>query len=167
MIRVVEVDDSTLNAILERLGPRLYVEGVKRMMAAAAEDGRQTMEQSIDGGTGVAVRSIVAQSTANMAEIFTMIPNPTGSKIEEGRKPGDAPSLVQLARWQEGSTRRRNLEGYNREQVVELRRIQAAIKAKGSKAKRFIRNTRNQLKNTLSGYMETAARTIEAEWRKR
>lgn len=163
----IKVDEHSLKFIMDRLGPRLYTEGVKRMMAAAAEDGRQTMEERIDGGTGVAVRSIVAQSSANTAEIFTMIPNPTGTKIEKGRKPGDAPTLVQVARWQEGSMRRRNLEGYSRQQVIELRKIQAAIRARGSKAKQFISGTRDKLKSTVNSYIDTAARAIEAEWRGR
>ena len=54
----IQVDEQSLRFILDRLGPRLYQEGVKRMMAEAAKDGQQTMESAIDGGTGLWVRSI-------------------------------------------------------------------------------------------------------------
>lgn len=163
----IQVDEQSLRFILDRLGPRLYQEGVKRMMAEAAKDGQQTMESAIDGGTGIAVRSIVSQSSPTTADIFTMINKPTGIKIEEGRKPGDAPTLVQLARWQEGSARRRNLDGFSRDQVNQLREIQAAIKARGSKSKKYITKTRDKLKYTINSYVDMAARAIEAEWGRR
>jgi len=162
----VEVDQQSLKKIVSKLSPQLYERAVKGMMSEAAEDGRETMESAIDGGTGVAVRSIVAQSTANKAEIFTMIKKTTGLKIEEGRKPGDAPSLVQLARWQEGSTRRTSLKGYSREDVKQLKAIQAAIRARGSKAKRYLKGTHDKLQKNLSGYMTKVVNEIMANWRR-
>lgn len=162
----VQIDEKQLQKIIGKLGPHLYEKAVKNMMKAAADDGRGTMESAIDGGTGVAVRSIVAQSSATTAEIFTMIRKTTGLKIEEGRKPGDAPSLVQLARWQEGSVRRRNLNGYTREQVKELKTIQAAIRARGSKAKQYLKGTRDKLQSNLGGYMSKVVREILENWRR-
>ncbi len=164
--QIVEIDEKQLQKIISKLGPQLYEKAVKNMMAMAADDGRSTMESAIDGGTGVAVRSIVAQSSATTAEIFTMIKKTTGTKIEEGRKPGDAPSLVQIARWQEGSARRRNLDGYSREQFKELKAIQAAIKARGSKAKKYLKGTRDKLQGNLGGYMSRVVEEIKANWRR-
>ncbi len=162
----VTVDERQLQKIISNLSPKLYEQAVKNMMSMAANDGRAMMEQAIDGGTGVAVRSIVAQSSADMAEVFSTIKVGTGMKIEHGRKPGDAPGLVQLARWQEGSARRRNLEGYTREQVKELQTIQAVIKARGSKAKHFLKGTRDRLQDNLSGYMSNVVDAIKANWRR-
>ncbi len=162
----VQVDQQQLQKIVDKLGPQLYERAVTDMMRIAADEGRANMESSIDGGTGVAVRTIVAQSTPVMAEVFSMIQNKTtGMKIEHGRKPGDAPSLVQIARWQEGSACRRNLDGYSREQRKELSAIQSAIRARGSKAKHFLKGTREKMQSNLGGYLNRVVDEIKANWR--
>jgi hypothetical protein len=162
----IQVDQQQLQKIVSKLGPQLYERAVKDMMRIAADEGRANMESAIDGGTGVAVRSIVAQSRPNMAEVFSTIKTATGMKIEHGRKPGDAPALVQIARWQEGSARRRNLDGFSREQYKELQAIQSAIRARGSKAKHFLKGTREKMQANLGGYMSRVVNEILANWRR-
>jgi hypothetical protein len=162
----IQVDQQQLKKIINNLSPQLYERAVADMMRIAKDDGRGAMEQAIDGGTGVAVRSIVAKSTPVMVEVFSTIKVGTGMKIEHGRKPGDAPGLVQIARWREGSARRRNLDGYTKEQFKELQNIQDAIKSRGSKAKHFLKGTRERLQSNIGGYMSKIVNEIKENWRR-
>lgn len=164
----VQVDPESLQKIINKLGPELYEQAVKKMMNIAAHEGRHSMMNSVRGGTQLAVKTIHEKATPMSAEVYSIMQTPTGMKIEEGRKPGDAPSLIQVARWKtgRGNLTSRRLSEFSRGEIEEFKNIQAAIRAKGSKAKRYLQNTKEKFTQNLPSYLSDVVREIQEKWRR-
>jgi hypothetical protein len=164
----VQVDQQQLQKILVKLSPKLYEEAVKKMMSSVAHQGRYDMMNAIRGGTTLAVQTIHEKATATTAEVYSIMQPSPGMKIEEGRKPGDTPSLIQVARWQKsrGTLTTRRLNEFTREEVNQFREIQSAIKARGSKAKNYLQKTREKMQLNVNGYMSKIVNEIKENWRR-
>jgi hypothetical protein len=163
----IQVDQQQLQKIVSKLGPQLYERAVKDMMNIAANEGRNTMMNKIRGGTTFAVQSIHAKATPTTAEVYSIIKTPTGMKIEEGRKPGDAPSLKQVANWSTGNVyAAKRIHEFGRGEIEQFKAIQEAIRARGSKAKRYLQGTREKLQSELPNYLSTVVERIKENWRR-
>lgn len=138
--------------------PSLVMRAMRGVGLRAARAGKRTAIKSIDGGTGIATRSIVSLvfPAEGLAMVKSMMPRARALSIEEGRPPGDPPPLEAVIRWVEAMGIRRN-----------AREIRSEIEARGAKGKRYLAQTRDLWETNLPVWLQKAARQVEAWWEKR
>ena len=85
-------------------------------MEEAGHIGREAMESAIDGGIGIAVKSINLNVQRTNALVFSALPRARGLSIDQGRKPGEDPPVLQIARWHMKTRRIRSMGGLTKGQ---------------------------------------------------
>jgi chromosome condensin MukBEF complex kleisin-like MukF subunit len=159
----IEVDQAQLQRIKNNLGPDLYTAALHDLMTEAGETGARTAESAIDGGTGIAVRSIMADIKPVSAEVFSVMSRRSRiMSIEEGRSPGETIPLLAAVNWLRGSISRR--ESVSRQEWEQAKAVQQAIRAGGARAKKFLAKTREVVSQKLPGMLNGMARKIEGKW---
>ena len=146
---------------IERLKRPLYM-----LLKDTTDVGKAAAEEAIDGGTGVAVRSIGARIDPMYAEVYSNIARERAESIHEGRPPGKPPSLVALARWHTGSTRVRSLGELTRDRIAEVRATQQAIRAGGAKGKQFLQRARERMQDELPRLLGDMARRVQEAFKR-
>ena len=151
-----DLDIVGLKQLQARLGPDLAVKALRGFAARAVRTGKRTATKAIDGGSGTATQSIVARFNAREGEIFvkSMMPLSRGLSIDEGRAPGDPPSLGHLINWKDAV-------GH----PDSAREIRKEISARGVKGKRFLGKVVEQWEQSLGRWLEEAAQRIEKKFK--
>jgi hypothetical protein len=161
----VEVDAAQLREILVSLDPKMYSKEITGMMHEAKNIGQPVMEKSIDGGLGIAVRSIGAKATPLSAEIYSTMNPKTGMLIEQGRSPGNPMSLLAAIRWVTGHKASR-LKGYSEDEIQQGYAVMEAVRAGGSKGKFYLKATFEVLEKAVPKMLKNLGDKIAARWGK-
>jgi hypothetical protein len=160
----VQIDLEGLEKLRGKLkDPTLIRKPLKKLIYHAAGIGKKQARESIDGGTGIALRSIAAIPEATEATVFSKIAQARAMSIEVGRKPGEEVPFMALARWLTGRQRSFAPTREERKTVIQ---VQALIKARGAKGKAFIKTARETVNRNMPRLVSEMARKIEEAWRK-
>jgi len=125
--------------------------------------GKKAAKEYIDGGTGVAVRSVRSKVRGMSGEVYSLIKAPRAKSIEEGRRPGEEVPLKALVRWLTGRVRSFKPTA---EQWAAAARAQAAIKKGGAKGKRFIERGHAKVQGEMPRLLSEMAAKVKAGWSK-
>lgn len=150
------MDIEGLEQLQRRLGPDLTVKALRGFGARVVRTGRRIAENAILGGTELAAISIAAKFDAREGTIFvkSMMPRSRAISIEEGRRPGDPPSLGHVIIWKESV-------GH----PDSAREIRKEISARGVKGKRFLGQVLDKWNESLPRWLDEAARRIEKKFK--
>ena len=148
----------------EQLRKRMEIEGLVdeplvEVLQDAAAIGQKAAVQGVDGGLGIAVRSITRDVKPTQARVFTAMPRARARSIEQGRPSGVSirEILPQLIRWREAGA-----VGHPDPAIV----IAQEIKRRGVKGKHFMQAARDQVRRDLPRLVAQAARRVEENWKK-
>ena len=136
--------------------PALTGEPIAQAIAEIADAARKEAEKAIDGGQGMAVRTITANVQKDNALIFSMLPAKRAMSIEEGRKPGDDAKIIlaQAIRWKDAVGH--PASGYE---------VAAELSSRGSQGKAYIKRAEEEAKKAAPDAVRKAAAQVEAKWR--
>lgn len=138
--------------------PRLIGDPFKELLKDASQTGQEAAERGIDGGTGIAVRTINRFVDPTSAKVTTVLPRARAMSIEKGRPPGEEVPVRALVRWLSGNPYKRSADRAELELAYQAR---AAIKQHGAKGKRFMQQARQAVADTLPRLLGRMARRIE------
>lgn len=147
--------------------PKLVGEPLKELLKEASDKGKAVAKHNLSGGLEMAKISMVAEIKPLVATVFSRMPQVRAKSIEEGRRPGENVSFLQIARW---VTKRRHLTARRLAELTQAERdrieaVQAAIRTGGAKGKAFIAGAREAVKKDLPGMVNKMARKIEERWK--
>ncbi len=151
------VEIEGIEALNARLRDPELVRGALRILGSrASRTGGRTAKKALDGGGGGATQSIVAKFVPMEGMVFvkSMMSRERGMSIEEGRLPGNPPSLGPVISWKE-------LVGH----PESGREIRAELSAKGVRGKRFLEQAMEQWQLSLPRWLGEAARRIEKRFK--
>lgn len=162
---VVEVEG--IEELKARLTDPNLIEGaVEELISSSAKVARNEMITRLTGGTGQAQISTQAKVAPLTARVFSAMPKIRALSIEEGRKPGEMPPVLQIARWHTGqrhmTSRRLSELSENEQETIDA--IRVSIKSKGTKGKKFIEGSADKAKQELPKLTVKAALKIEQNW---
>lgn len=135
---------------------RFLDEPVAALLKEGAVIGQRVAVERLDGGTGIAVRSIAARVTPTSARVVSMMPAARVRSIEQGRRPNSTPlkSLEpQIIRWKEAV-------GIAEWGIV----IAKAIRARGVAGRFFMQGARVAVAGQLPGLIARAGRAAQSNW---
>lgn len=134
-------------------------EPLARALADNMEELRQiaqkTAEEGLDGGTGIAVRSIFSDANVGGMKVGTMLPKARALSIEKGRPAGVPVEelLAQIIRWKDAVG------------ISEIGYVVAAgISQRGAQGRFFMRATREKVESELPRIMRKTGARLEASW---
>lgn len=150
-VEVVGIED--LQAKLS--DPHLVGGPLATLLDEASAIGRKAAELGIDGGLGIAVRSINRYIYPKEARVYTVLPEARAMSIEAGRSPGVPPRdiLAQIIRWKESV-------GHPDPAIT----IAKEISSRGSKGKHFIQKAREAVAKELPQLVQKLGGHIEKRW---
>ena len=150
--------------------PRVIRGPLLELLGEATQIAEDAARAAIKGGTEYAMQSInsMVQPLALYGKVSTMMPKVRALSIEQGRPPGQAPTLLAIARWITG---RRYLSGYRLETLTKNERAavvkaQKAIDERGARAKRFIGTARDKVKAEMPRLVAEMAADVEEMFRR-
>ena len=86
----LEVEMKGQEELIKKLSDPVVIAGpLKELLTEASSIGRKTAVEGIDGGLGIAVRSIGKEIEPLSARVYTAIAEPRAMSIEKGRPAGD------------------------------------------------------------------------------
>ena len=137
--------------------PRLVGEPLAALLDEVSAVGRKAAELGIDGGLGIAVRSINRYIYPKEARVYTVLPEARAMSIEVGRSPGVPPRdiLPQIIRWKEAV-------GHPDPAIT----IAKEISSRGSKGKHFIQKAKEAVVKELPQLVQKLGGRIEKKWRR-
>ena len=149
--------------LIRKLGdPRLSQQPMEELLTGVSKIGQSAAIKAISGGTGIAERSINYKvfSRTMWARVYTMIARKRAMSIDQGRKPGDNPSIEEIASWYFSTPFRRHwdMSRENRSKVIQ---IWQAIKEHGSKGKNYMLATRDAVEKGLPALTSRAMERIK------
>lgn len=132
--------------------PRMIQEPLRELLDEASALGQRVATDAIEGGRGLAVRSMGRHVDPLSAKVYTMLPRPRALSIEKGRRPGVSRReiLAQIISWAEAV-------GHPKSAYE----IVAEIKERGTKGKRFMEQARAAVAETLPRLVARMARRVE------
>lgn len=135
--------------------PRLLGAPLANFFDEASAKGRKAAELAIDGGLGIAVRTINRHIYPKEARVYSILPQAKAMSIEAGRQPGVSPEdiLAQIIHWKEAV-------GHPDPAIT----IAKEISRKGSKGKHFIQKAREAVAEALPRLIEEMGGEIEKNW---
>lgn len=134
-------------------------EPLARALAESFEELRQiaqkTAEEGLDGGTGIAVRSIFSDANVAGMKVGTMLPRARAMSIENGRPSGVPPEqiLAQIIRWKDSV-------GISDPGIV----VAQGISRRGVKGRFFMQATREKVAQELPRHMAKTKTRLRATW---
>jgi len=138
-------------------------EGIIKPSAISA---RNEMITRLAGGTGQAKISTQADVEPLMAKVYSAMPQARSMSIEEGRKSGERPPVLQIARWYTG---RRHLTGrrlsdLSKSEQRTIDDIRESIKGRGTKGKKFVGGSADKVRADMPKMIAVTALQIEQNW---
>lgn len=155
-VKVVVEGIAALQAKLNNDG--LLREPVRDMLTGAAKVGQKAAVEGVDGGRGIAVRSMSYKVDPLSMRVFTAMPAARARSIDQGRKPfrhGLRALLPGISRWREAV-------GHPDAGIV----IALSIKKRGVKGRFFKQSARDAVNNVLPGLFKALELQVERFWRK-
>lgn len=145
--------------------PKLVREPVKEMLTEAVKIGQNAAVKAISGGTGLAERSIGRTVWSRVLEgrVYTRIKYARAISIEEGRPPGEPPSLMAIAMWMKGIPYRRDLI-LTREESSRAFKIQEAIRLYGARGKGYLKAAEEAVEEELPRLKQIVADRFSQLW---
>ncbi|MFA7462333.1 MAG: hypothetical protein WCY59_04210 [Anaerovoracaceae bacterium] len=149
--------------------PQLVKEPLKELLKDASDIGKAVARHNLSGGTEQAKISMTAEVKPMEAVVYSKMAEARAKSIEEGRSPGETAPFTQLARWVTGRRylTARRLSELTKDERAQVEAVQAAIKAGGSRAKKFIAGAAEAVKKDLPKLFNVMARKVEARWKSR
>lgn len=133
--------------------PDLFDEPLKALFTTAAAHGVLVAVRGIDGGMGVAVRSIQGYVNPTNARVVSRMARVRALNIERGRRSGEVVPIAALIRW-------KTAVGHP-DSAIE---IQQRIRRRGVRGRFFMRAVRESWKAHKPIWLAETARAIEAKW---
>jgi len=142
--------------------PRLAIIPMHAMLEEAAVIGERAAQKAIDGGTGIAVRSINHRTWSRTltARVYTMIAKKRALDIDRGRKPGNRASLDEIASWHFQTPFRRHWRSTPEERSIIAQKWKA-IRTKGTKGKKYILAAREDIEQHMPRLQKRAMQRLE------
>jgi hypothetical protein len=163
----IDIDQKQIAELLKKADPEKVKPMLAQLMKDAGHHGRGVAIHNISGGTQQAGISMRFDVTPTTAKVYSVMPPERAMSIEEGRKPGEEPPLLQIARWV--TCRRylsqRRLSSLSSEERATTLRVREKIRASGTAGKKFIAGAHEVLKKDLPGMLKEIARSLESMWR--
>lgn len=126
---------------------------LSELLQKAASIGRKQAVDAIDGGTGIATRSISKEVKPMQARVFTAMSDYRAMSIEEGRKPGDVPSRPALEKWAKAV-------GY----PGTVRELYRVIEFSGVKGKKFMAGAGEKIEKELPQLTAGMEKNVEGKF---
>ncbi len=150
--------------------PNLVDQAMDELVMLAGKTARSEMIGRLAGGTQQAKISTQMDypimGKPLTAKVYSAMPQARSLSIEEGRKVGEMPPVIQIARWYTGRrhlTRRKMPELPESEQK-KIDEIRESIKSKGTTGKKFIEGSADKAREELPRLTVKAVRNIEEYW---
>lgn len=161
----LEVEMAGQEKLIDKLSDPAVIAGpLKDLLEEASAIGRKTAELGIDGGTGIAVRSIGAELKPLSARVFTAMAEPRASSIEKGRPPGDNrwTSDRQMQNWVKANqVGRYGRTGTEQDLVGTAFVIAREIRRRGVKGRFFMQAAREKVQSELPRLLSEMATKIQ------
>ncbi len=158
----ITVDSKGIEELLAKTGDRQLVRGPSLgLLRRAGRRSKRVMVNNIDGGTGVAVRSIFTRFDKQKLTTLTSthIPVKRAMNIEGGRRSGTLPNSQSIARWMASM----GIETTHEAVSTMMHRI----RRQGVEGKRFTQIAVDDLNKRLPGYIKNTIKQIERRWAKK
>lgn len=153
-------NDMTLEIVgMERLqkklnDPGLILAPLGEMLQEAGRTGQQLAVQGIDGGTGVAVRSINFEAGPTSMRLFSAMPRARALNIDEGRPPNDPMlSLGPIIKW-------RDAVAHPDLGIVIFREL----RRRGVRGRFFMAAAKNGIQERLPQWLQALGTRINRRW---
>jgi hypothetical protein len=120
------------------------------LLDSASRIGIDGAVKNIDGGTGIAVRSIRRKVWAQRmsARVYTTMSRPRAMSIEKGRKRGEGETIEKLASWYKGIPYRRRMH-ISHEDRSSIIQIWKSVREHGVKGKGYIVAAKDAIEEEL------------------
>ena len=158
----IEAELIGVDELRMRLKDPEFIKGPLRdFLFHASSIGKREALDSIDGGTGIAVRSIGAKVYTLDATVYTAIARKRALSIERGRPPGE------LIPWQAALrfvTGRQRSFTPTADEKRKAETVIAAVLAHGAKGKFFLKRARAKVKSEMPRLVADIAAKIRRKW---
>lgn len=137
--------------------PMLLQEPMVDLLTESARLGSKVATERLDGGRGIAVRSVFTRVQPFSARVSTMMPAARVKSIEQGRKPGASlrELLGGIIRWKEAV-------GLSEAGIV----IALGVQRRGVQGRFFMRAAAEAVNNALPDFLSVLARKMEGHWKR-
>ena len=162
----VEISQAQLREILQKTHPAIVREPLADFMKTASVKGMMVAKHNISGGLQMAKISIRTDVEPLSARVYSVMPQERALSIEEGRRPGDAPSLLQAARWVHGRrhlTRRRMAE-LTRDELATAVGVVQSIQQSGARGKHYLMGAKKSIQRDLPRLLGEIVQKIEGRF---
>jgi hypothetical protein len=138
--------------------PQMLAEPMRELLTSAARVGQRAATDNIDGGLGIAVRSIGSRIGPEQARVFSAMPTARSRSIDQGRKPGQPLKslLPGIIRWKEAV-------GHPDAAIV----IAKGIQRRGAKGRFFKRAAVEAVNNALPALFGAVRAGASRWWNRR
>lgn len=150
------VEIEGLDEVIAKLKhPSLIRQPVEEMLESAAKTGKKASVDAIDGGLGIATRSIGYRVSESSAAVFSALPKGKMTEIDRGRKRGGSVRrmLPGLIRWTDAV-------GASEAAIV----IALRIKRSGTRGKKFVDAGREEVHGVIPSLLKELEHKISARW---
>ena len=135
--------------------PSLFADPLKAFFGVAGKHAQRVARDGIRSGTRTAVRSITARLTPTSARVFSRMAAKRVESIEQGRAPGDVPSLWAIGRWAAKV-------GHPDSAWV----IAQGIRRRGVKGRFFLEAARQSVQQNFPGWIRDVGKAVDQRWRR-
>lgn len=166
----ITIDRKKLEKILKNADPAKVKSHTEKMIKYAGHHGYAVAKKNISGGSEQAKISIRFDYTVSdmTAKVHSVMPAARAMSIEEGRKPGENLSYLQIARWVTGRRymQTRHAASLTREQKAQIESVIESIRSRGTQGKKFISGAHEAVNRDMPKILDALANKIESEWNK-
>ncbi len=164
----VELNQKQLQEILRKTDPALVREPLADFMKDASHKGHIVARHNLAGGLQMAKISMRTEAQPLSARVYSVMPQARALSIEEGRPPGQPPSLLQAARW---TTGRRHLTGrrlseLSRDEMETAQAVREAIRRSGARGKHYLLGAKKAIQQDLPALLGVVVQKIESRFGK-
>lgn len=135
--------------------PQLISQPLRELLTEAGQTGQRVAVAGIDGGTGIAVRSINYEVKETSMRTYSAMPRSRALNIEEGRPANDPRlSLGQVIRWKEAV-------GHPDAGIV----IFQELRRRGVRGRFFMQAAKNTIQEHLPEWLRQMSAKIGVKWK--
>lgn len=146
--------------------PALVTEPLQGFFEHARAIAVTAATENLDGGTGVAIRSLKGYVNPMSMRVVTFMAKTRAVSIEKGRQSGTAPPLFALVNWLTGTVsarhRNANLSSQNMGTAV---KIAEAIRRRGVKGRFFMQGAQSAVREKAPSLTDDMVRHVERLWK--
>lgn len=146
--------------------PTLLMDPLRGLFEDAKVIAEDAATEGLDGGTGIAVRSIKSYVNPMNMRTVTLMAKARAMSIEKGRRGGESPPLFALVNWLTGTVSARSrdasMSAANMKTAVV---IASAIRRRGVKGRFFMRAAQDAVRSATPRLFGDMRRKIESTWK--